>query len=66
MCRALVRHADSKDPLLMRRLEASVGGLGLDIVVLLAITASMKALMSGASAQRSLASRERWGDPTRS
>lgn len=65
MFRALVQHADSKDPLLMRRLEASVGGLGLDIVSLLAITALMKALTSGASTQCSLEARERWEDPTR-
>lgn len=43
---ALVRHADATDDMLMRKLEASVGTLGVDMVVQLAIMASMNGLMS--------------------
>lgn len=50
---AVVKHADSTDKLLMRKLEESVGSIGVDMVVQLAIAASMRPLMSDhAGAQR--------------
>jgi hypothetical protein len=41
---ALIKYADSTDDLLLRRLEASVGCLGVDTMEQLAIIAAMKAL----------------------
>lgn len=41
---ALIKYADSNDDLLLRRLEASVGCLGVDTMDQLAINAAMKAL----------------------
>jgi hypothetical protein len=40
---SLIKHADSTDDLLLRRLEASVGCLGVDTIEQLAIIAAMKA-----------------------
>ena len=41
---AVLKHADASDELLLKKLEASVGSLGVDTMIQLAILASMRAL----------------------